>query len=228
MRDARPGDAWTMRPVENHRCAEIRRAWVSPEGRLEVTQVVAPTFEAAKACLIETYARTSMASPPVRPEGRSFGLDIGRICFVTPAGSEAGAFSGIDFIRHNVLFMIRAEGGMQTRLKSLAGSLDALLAAKEPAASLETHPERPRIRHFSAEADTLRKGLETALNLDVRQAPPCGLFYDWTLTGGGIRKDLLDRFIYYGGETGTHHVTVTVINEKGLHDRASLNLSVLP
>jgi hypothetical protein len=225
MRDLRPGDAWAMRPVENHRCAAIRRAWVSPEGRLEVTQVVAPTFDAAKACLIEAYARTSMVSPPVRPGGRTFGLDIGRICFVTPA---ADGFSGIDFIRHNVLFMLRAEGRMQARLKSMAESLDALLASKEPAASLEEHPERPRIRYFAAEADSLRTGLETVLTLDVRQAPPCGLTYDWTLTGGGVRKDLLDRFIYYGGETGSHQVKVTVINEKGLHDTASLSLSVLP
>lgn len=226
MRNAWRSGRYSVAAVEKNLCAEIRQAWEGPTGRMEVTQVVAPTFEAAKAYLIQTYADTSMFSPPVRPEGRRFGLEIGRICFVTPVGKGAAGFSSIDFIRHNVLFMLRAEGNVQALLKGIAESLDALLAAKKPAVSYDQHPERPRILNFTPGKGAIRTGEEVSLTLDVQQEPPCALHYDWTMTGGGVQMNLLDRFVYYGGETGNHRVTVTVINEKGLLGTASLDISV--
>jgi len=226
MENAWPADNYALITTENGICAEIRRCWTSGTGRLDVTLVVGPAFDAVKSYLISAYAHTSMISPPVRPGGRQFGLDIGEVCFVMPDHQKNGGFSSVDFIRHNVLFRLKSEGDVNRHLKAMAETLDALLMRKETAADMDQHPERPRIQTFLPQKSPIRLGEETALDLKVRQAAPRSLHYDWTLSGGGVRKDLLDQFLYYGGEEGDHQVTLTVINEMGLLDTASFNISV--
>lgn len=204
----------------------IRKWWRLEDEQFDVTMVVGPTFQAAKEYLISTYANTQREPPLVKTPGRKFGLKIGNVCFVT-AEREGEAFSSIDFIRHNVLIMIRAEGNVRMKLKAMAETIDALLLKQKPAKKYEQLQDRPTIRAFSAEKNKIKFSENTSLKIEVRNPRDRELRYLWTITGGGVKKNLVGDFIYQGGEKGKHRVTVTVVNDIGLYDSRSVDVEVV-
>ena len=228
MEAAWQSDDYAVRKIQDHTFAEIRQWWRSESGLLYATMVVGPSFDAVKEYLIFQYTATSMVPPPVRPAGRQFAMEIGNLSFVTEEGKNAGSFSSIDFMRHNVLFMMRAEGSVQKDLRAMAEALDALLLKKMPVTRYDLHPDLPRIITFSTEKTRIRPGEKVPLNLEVHHTPQNKIHYDWTMTGGGVEKNFLGKYVYYGGEEGNQHITVRVVNELGLQDSASLNISVVP
>ena len=46
------------------------------------------------------------------------------------------------------------------------------------------------------------------------------------MSSGGIESDLLGGFRYYASQPGTHTLTVTVINDRGLYATASAEIKV--
>ncbi len=203
----------------------IRQRWESPRGEVDVTLVVAPTLTAAKEYLIFRYANTQRAKPLVLPRGEEHGLELGHLAFVLPEDGGDG-FARIDFLRHNVLTMLRAEGGMRGELRAVAEAIDRELRAKEPAPSLERLPERPLIRAFRPERSKIRRGRKVPLVLDVASPGDRPLRYSWTMGSGGVEKDGLGRFLYYGEAAGIERITVTVTNDLGLRASATAKLTV--
>lgn len=83
------------------------------------------------------------------------------------------------------------------------------------------------IKMFSSEKAKIKFGESTVLTVKVNNPGKRELYYFWTMTGGGVEKDLLENFVYYGTEAGKQHITVTVINDIGLYDTESIDIEVV-
>jgi hypothetical protein len=226
LRKVWPKDNYSLEKVQETTYTRIRQWWRSEQDEFEVTMVVGPTLEATKQYLILRYAVTQREPPLIKPAGRRFGLNIGNICFVT---TEKGGeeFTTIDFIRYNILFMMRAEGVLRKQLRLIAEGLDALMLKKKMFAKYEDLPDLPTVKTFSAEKTEIKLGEDVPLILKVNNPQQRDLRYFWMMTGGGVEKDLPERFVYHGGEKGKQHVTVTVVNDLGLYSSKSLDIKVV-
>lgn len=211
-----------------HSYSIIRKYWKSEDKNsfLDVTMVVAPTPEAARKYLILRYAGSQVGPNLVRPAGRDIGIDLGSVCFVTRT-KELGSLSSIDFIRNNVVIMIRAEGSFRMELEAVAREVDALLMQEPYADNYSQLKQIPSITRFSSERITIKLGETVPLHLEVNNPKQRELRYFWKISGGGIEKDRKGNFFYYGGEAGKHTVTVTVINDMGLQHSKSIEIEVL-
>lgn len=203
----------------------IRKQWKSEDCLLNITMVVCPTFDAAKKYLIFRYTDTSRIPPLIKTPGKKFHLDIGKICFVTPA-KQKKTFTSLDFIRHNVLLMMRAEGRAKKKLETIARELDNDLLEKEPVNTYWQLRDIPTILHFASKKEEINVGERVRLNLEVSNPAEGKLYYSWEMSGGGIEKDCHKNFRYYGGNQGTQTITVLIINDVGLFCSKSLEIQV--
>jgi PKD repeat protein len=219
-------DNFRIETIQDTPCANLRQWWASDDRQLQITMVVCPTFTAAKEYLISYYANTQMAPLVPKPTGRELGLDIGNICYAAPAG-QGGGFLAVDFIRHNVVIMMRAEGNSRKELAAAARTLDGLLLNKEAKGDYRGLQEIPVITRFSSKKAAIELGERVLLDLEVNNPSGGELVYSWDISGGGVKKNLKGNFVYYGGEPGTHTITVTVINDLGLYDSRSLKIEVV-
>jgi hypothetical protein len=210
-----------------HSYSFIRKYWKSEDKNsfLDVTMVVSPTPEAAKKYLILRYAGSQMGPNLIRPAGRDIGIDLGSVCFVTRT-KELGSLSSIDFIRNNVVIMIRAEGSFRTELETMARELDALLMQEPHADNYSQLKQIPTITRFSCERITIKLGDTIPLHLEVKNPKQRELRYIWKISGGGV-EDHKGNFFYYGGEAGKHTVTVTVLDDEGLQHSKSIEIEVM-
>lgn len=219
-------DSYSVEEIQKVTYTKIRKWWQLEANQYDVTMVVGPSFDAAKEFLLLRYVETQREPPLIKPPGRQFGLEIGNVCFVTTEdGGET--FSSIDFIRHNVLFMMRSEGNFQKNLRTIAVTLDTLLLKKTPVGSYEQLPDLPAIKTFSMGKPKIKLGEESLLTLEINNPQQRELRYFWTMTGGGIEKNLLENFVYYGAEAGKQQITVTVVNDIGLYYSKSVEIEVI-
>jgi len=229
MKRAWKKDIYSMGKVEGtpNSYSIIRKYWKSEDKNslLDITMVVAPTPEAARKYLILRYAGSQLGANLVKPAGRNLGIDIGKTCFVTRSG-EAGNLSSIDFIRDNVVIMIKAEGSFRTELEPMARELDDRLLQESPADNYSQLKETPTITRFSCERITIKPGESVPLHLKISNPKQRELRYFWHMSGGGVEEDRNGNFFYYGGEEGKHTITVTVLNDVGLHYSTSLEIEV--
>jgi hypothetical protein len=226
LRKVWPKDNYSLENVQGATYTRIRQWWRSERNEFEVMMVVGPTFEAAKQYLIRQYDETQREPPLIKPAGRRFGLTIGNVCFVTTE-KEGAEFATVDFIRHNVLFMMRAEGALKNQLRLIAEGLDALMLKKKMFAKYGDLPDLPTVKTFSAKKTEIKLGEDVPLILKVNNPQKRRLRYFWTMTGGGVEENLPEGFVYYGGEKGRQHITVTVVNNLGLLSSKSLDIEVL-
>jgi len=227
MKKVWPEDNYNVNNIQQSTFIEIRKWWRSGNDEFEVKMVVGPTFEAAKEYLILSYTCTQRESPLIKPPGHAFGLNIGDVCFVT-AKKQGQAFSSIDFIRHNVIFIMRAEGSIQSELGTMAKTLDRLLQKQDPVGTYTELPELPAITTFSSRKTNITLGDEVILRVKVHNPQDRQLHYFWDMTGGGIEKDLSGNFVYYGSEDGNQIIAMTVVNDMGLYNTRTLNIKVMP
>jgi hypothetical protein len=227
MKRAWKKDISSMGKVEGIPYSIIRKYWKSEDNNslLDVTMVVAPTSEAARKFLIMRYAASQIGPSLVKPAGRDLGIDIGKTCFVTGTG-EMGNLSSIDFIRDNVVIMMKAEGSFRSKLEPMARELDERLLQEPPADNFSQLKETPIITRFSCERITIKPGESVPLHLEVNNPKQRELRYSWNMSGGGVEKDGNGNFFYYGGEEGKHTITVTVLNDVGLHYSRTLEIEV--
>ena len=188
-------DDYSVENVQKASYTKIRKWWRRENDQFKVTLVVAPSFDAAKRYLILRYATTQRKTPLIKPPGRAFGLNIGNVCFVTER-EQGEAFSSIDFIRHNVVLMMSAKGDVQKAMASMARTLDALLAKKHPIEDFKQLPDLPKVKTLSPTKASINLGEHVLLTLEVDNPKRKELHYFWTLTGGGVEKDSLERFVY--------------------------------
>lgn len=202
---------------------KISQWWRLEENEFKALMVVGPTLNSVKDFLILTYLETQRRTPLIKRPGKDIGLQIGHICFVT-ADKEGEALSSVDFIRHNVLFMLRGEGIVRKDLRAIAEKLDNLLMQKKPVTTYEQLPDIPTIKIFSAEKTSIMLGEMAILTLEVDNPQKRGLRFFWDITGGGVKENLEGNFVYYGGEKGVQKITVTAINDLGLYDSESIEI----
>lgn len=220
-------DNYSVQNIQKITYVKIRKLWRSENGEFEATMVLGSTFEAVKQYLIMRYAETQREPPLIKPAGRKFDLKIGNVSFVTAIDRRGEAFSSIDFIRHNVLIMVRAEGDVRKELKAMAETLDTFLLEKKPVAKYKQLPDLPTIKTFSLEKSKIKLRESVMLTVEVNNPGKRELHYFWTMTGGGVEKDLLENFVYYGTEAGIQHITVTVVNDIGLYGTESVDIEVV-
>ncbi|MCP5048971.1 MAG: hypothetical protein GY940_17510 [bacterium] len=205
----------------------ITRADGQGKDLLRVNMIVTPSFAAAADYLISWYAETDEQFPFINPPGKEFGVDIGDVCFVQPVrGGGAAGFSGIDFIRRNVLFMLDAGGGSRRKLAAIARDLDSLLLKEKTVTHYSLLPEIPRITRFRLNKTRLRRGETTAVQLDIKNPKKLQLYHFWTLSGGGVSETNQGDFIYHAGKKGRITIRVTILNDVGLYDSQSLAVEV--
>ncbi len=227
MTRAWPTDNYDLEHMGQETLTKVRTRWRQADGDdFDATMVVARSFDAAKEYLIRRYAETQREPPLIRPVGRKYALQTGNVCFVIPLERGEG-FSSIDFIRDNVVFMLRADGAMRKELANVAAALDAQLLKQKPASRYEQLAERPTIKAFGIAKPRVELGEKAPLILDVAQPGDRQLHYLWTMTAGGIEDDLLGGFVYYAGELGKHQITVTVVNDVGLYASKSATVEVV-
>lgn len=219
-------DNYSIVEKQDSSYATIRQWWRLEENEFHAFMVVGPSLTSMKDFLILTYLETQRMEPLIKPPGKSIGLDIGHICFVTYDDKEGESLSSVDFIRHNVLIMLRAEGDVRKDLRNIAVKLDTLLKQNKEVTIYEQLPDIPRIVSFSTRKPSINMGETSLLDLQVSNVQDHELRYFWRLTGGGVKKDLEDNFVYYGGETGLQKITVTTMNDLGLHDSKTIEIEV--
>ena len=201
----------------------LRTRWESKKSYFDVTMVVCPSFEAARKYLIYRYAASSY-EPPDRIYMKDMG--IGDICLGIPTEVNKH-FSSIDFIRHNVIFMLQAKGDFVKKLRCIARKLDQLLLSQESVKKYSLLKQIPRIASFSGKKQKIKPGESVPLRLKIENPQKRELRYFWRMSDGGIKKDFKENFVYYGEEVGIQKITVTVINDIGLYDSRSLVIEVL-
>lgn len=228
MRKMWETDDYSIEQIQDTTYTKIRKWWKleDSDSQVEVTMVVCPTFGEAKEYLIAHYANTQMPPQITKPVGKEVGMDIGNVCFAAKAKKEE-TFAGIDFIRHNVIILMRAEGDFKNQLGTIARTLDGLLSKKEAAKNVSELEEIPTITRFSCEKAAIKRGESVPLHLEINNPAQLQLRYFWKMSGGGVEKDLTGNFVYYGGDEGKHTITVTVLNDLGLHHSRSLEIEVV-
>jgi hypothetical protein len=220
-----PEDNYSLEEFDKRTLTKIRKWWRLQAEEFEVTMVVGSTFDDAKNYLIIQYAQTERQPPLIKPSGRDFGLAVGNVCFVT-AEKRGEAFSSIDFIRQNVLVMMRGEGSIRYDLKAMAETLDRLLLRKKAVTEYGRLAELPKIKTFSARTKGIRVGEKVILGLRVDNPLKLELRYFWTLSGGGVERDLRGNFQYHGSEGGPQIIKVGVVNELGIYATKTMKIVV--
>lgn len=218
-------DNYSLERIQEATYVRIRKWWRMEKDEFEVMMVVGASFDAAKEYLVRRYAETQSLKPIIKPPGREFGLKIGNVCFATK-GEKDRSFSSIDFIRDNVLIMIRAEGRVQTSAAKMAQILDRLLLKKKPVKKYGSLSDLPKIAAFSSKRAAIKLGQEVPLRLQVESPTDRQLRYFWTMTAGGVKKGFVDDFVYQGTEEGKQRLTVTVVNDVGLYSSRSVDIEV--
>ncbi len=228
MRKMWETDDYSIEHIQDTTYTKIRKWWKLKDSpsQVEVTMVVCPSFTAAKEYLIAHYANTEMPPQITKPAGKEVGMDIGNVCFAAKTKKQE-SFAGIDFIRHNVIILMRAEGDFKDQLGTIAKTVDDLLQKKEAAKNVSELEEIPTITRFSCEKAKIKRGESVPLHLEINNPGQLQLHYSWKMSGGGVEKDLTGNFVYYGGDEGKHTITVTVLNDLGLHFSKSLEIEVV-
>jgi hypothetical protein len=208
----------TMKGVPNP-IVIIRNFWAENNDQVEVIMAVGHTFDEVKEFLISQYYGTQDALRMVRISGNDLDLKIGDVCFVTPGG-KAGPFSGVDFVRNNVVIMMKASGHFKIKLKKMAIEVDRLLKENGTVPSYSCFKEIPYVT-LSGNQEPINVGMSVFLMI-----PDKKLRYFWKLTGGGIEKDPEENFVYYAGDVGPQTITVTAVNELGLQHSDTIKIEV--
>jgi hypothetical protein len=220
MRKVWAEDNYSLETIQRSTYLRIHQYWVSGSDQLEVNMVVSPTMEETKRYLITRYANTTR-----RPPDRKSEPGIGHICLTIP-GKQKRNFSNIDFIRFNVLFMMQAGGSTREKLLTMARILDKHLLKQEPVKCYSQLKEIPKITRLSCKKKKIKLGESARLFLEVRNPGNRKLHYRWRMSGGGIEKYCEGNPIYYGGDTGKHTITVTVLNDAGLYNSRFMGIVV--
>jgi hypothetical protein len=222
VRKEKKWDRYSIEKIGKNIHTVIRKRWESKDSYFDVTMVVCPSFEAARKYLIYRYAAS-----PYKPPGRIFmkDIDIGDICLGI---RKEKYFLSIDFIRHNVIFMMQAKGDFVKKLECIARKLDELLLDQKTVKKYSRLKQIPCIASFSCKKRKIKPGESVPLRLKIKNPQKRGLHYFWSMSGGGIEKDFKENFVYYGSEVGIQKITLTVINDIGLYDSRSLVIEVLP
>ena len=132
--------------------------------------------------------------PLIKTPARKFQMNIGDVCFVTEVDNSGEAFTSLDFIRHNVIIMMTAEGSLEKDLRTIAEKLDALLMKNKTEKSYDALSDIPSIKSFSSGKRKINLSEEIPLSIRINNPKARELYFDWNMTGGGVRKEYTGKF----------------------------------
>ena len=219
MKKAWDRDIYSIEKIEDNTFSIIRKCWESGPDQLYITMVVGTGIDAVKEYFGLNNAELSSQPNSIEK------LNIGDVCSGFKENRDDRFFSGIDFIRNNVLIMMIAEGSIKEKLPAAAVEIDKhLLAIKRKKMLTESlTEEKINIIDFHSKKYRIDQGESVRLYLEL--VKPEEVYHLWELSGGGIEKDG-DNFVYYGGDSGTHKITLYVIDDTGAYDSDSLEIEV--
>lgn len=219
-------DNYQISRINNSTLVTIRNIWNRQDWSIDISMTVATSFAVAAEYLVLKYAVTSLDKPGLKSPGRDFNLPLGDVCFVNFEQKQENRDLSVDFIRDNVVFMIRAGGRHREELVELAFILDENLQGKQHYREYSQIEEIPVITRFSLPGPGISYGQKIPLVLEIKNPAQAGLDYHWTMSGGGIEKDFLDRYVYYAGDRGEQQLTLTLITDRGLYTAESIEFIV--
>lgn len=226
LKSARPQANYVLEHYQKTPYVKISQWWKSEKDQLVAVMVVGPSFTAAKEYLLKQYVETQKAPALIKIPAQKFKLKIGNVCFVTTQDNQGETFSSLDFIRHNVIIMLTAEGELQNHLRDMAERLDALLMKHKSVKRYDQLPDIPKILSLALARKSIKAGDETPFTLSIRNPRDRKLHYDWKLSAGGVRQDHAGQFFYQGTEPGQQQIEAIVMNDLGLFNRASVAIKV--
>jgi hypothetical protein len=207
----------------------LRRDFTTRAADLTIAVAVARSCDAAHQVLFDHLARPrSMMplDPPALPYGCVRLGDLGDVAFALPA-SEGDGYVAVEFVRGNVVVLLRAEASAARGVEAAARSLDATLRRLPAFESAEASGRWPRVERFASLAAVARAG--DTIPLDIRVADPAGtepLLRAFELDAGGILEEA--GSVRYHAEAPGHQVlTLLVANDRGLAASARQGIDVV-
>lgn len=227
-----PEDEYSIDRVDAGVVSRIRQYWIGEvvdreklQSKLLIEMIVGPTHTAVQQYLISRYV--SSQALVVRNRGQDYGLSLGHVSFVLT--DDLGVtFSTIDFARHNVLFMLSAEGPLQGELRQIAEALDQALLQQTEETAFENLADLPRLSYFCTQYGEIAVGEASPIIVAFGTPQQQPIRYLWSFHTGGIDQDADGRFVYFGETPGTEWIRLTVINDLGLYDIEEAQIDVTP
>jgi hypothetical protein len=226
LRAAWPRANYTLEMYQKSPYVRIRQWWVSDQNQFEAVMVVGETFTAAKEYLLKQYIETQKKPALIKTPAKNFQIKLGNVCFVTETDDKVEAFSTLDFIRHNVVIMLRAEGNLQTQMRAMAEKMDDLLLKHKAVKEYDQLPDIPKIKSMTLDKKIIKLGEEASLTLRIHNPQDRELRFDWQLSAGGVRQDRAEKLFYQGTEPGQQQIKAIVMNDLGLFSLASAEIEV--
>ena len=206
---------YSIEEVEGNIYPIIRHCWESVFDQLSIKMVVGPGLQEIKKYLILNYATWTGESLSINQRD-----DIGDICFDIEEIKDNLPIR-VDFIRNNILIILRAKGNIREKLVKIARSLDNILAKKNTVDDTE-YPDF----HLSIEKEKINLGEAVPIHLKLEENDESGLNYFWEVSDGELNKKCSKTWTYTGVRGGNHTITVTAVNKVGLHQRNTVQIEV--
>jgi len=227
-----PEDEYSISRVAGGSVSRIRQYWIGeiedpekPQSELLIEMVVGPSHIAVQEYLISRYVASQALV--VRARGRDYGLSLGHLSFVLT--DDGGAtYSEIDFARHNVLFILSAEGPIQGELRDIAIALDQALRQQPEEAAFEDLGDLPKLDYFCMQDSEIVVGDSSPIIVTFEKPQQWSVRYLWDFAEGGIDRDADGRFVYIGDTLGAQWIRLTVINSLGLFVIEEIQIDVVP
>lgn len=162
----------------------------------------------------------SECQAPHLPEGKSRGIDVGDISFL----SHDEPISSILFARGNLVLSVRSVGSVDVAVDEFAQNVDYYLSEKPPPSDVEDTPE---IEEFESERPRIRLHEKAALKIKVSDPLKRKLCYKFFSTGGKIIREK-DTIFFYPLSVGKHEIESYVINEEDLACSSVTRVEAVP
>ncbi len=162
----------------------------------------------------------SECQAPHLPEGKSHGIDVGDISFL----SHGEPISSILFARGNLALSVRSVGSVDVAVDEFAQNVDYYLSEKPPPSDVE---DTPGIEEFESECSCIRLHEKVALKIKVSDPLKGRLRYKFFSTGGKIIREK-DTIFFYPFSVGKHEIESYVINEEDLACSSVTTVEVVP
>ncbi len=204
----------------------LLRQFTMTDHQVTVEVAVTRTCDGAHQVLFDHLARPrTMAplDPPALPYGSIRSDEIGDVCFALPG--HRGGFHAIEFVRHNVVVLLRGEGTGMNHLKVLALAIDKAIVSQPLYRSWETSRAWPSITKFELPETTVKAGATLPVTLEITGSNNGNLMKAWEVSAGGV-EEKNGTTVYYAEGSGRQTLTLLVANQRGLAASATIEFDV--
>ncbi len=205
----------------------VMRQYTMSDYNLIIEAAVTRTCQTAHQLLFSHLTRQNSMKPlgpPALPFGRIRLVDIGEVCFGLPQHGK-DLFHSIEFVRNNVVILLRTKGGSSLDLKHVAMAIDALILSRTAYTDWQSSGLWISIDRLEAGDGQIRSGSAVPLFISINNPGNEPITRTWELSSGGILKED-GRINYYTEGAGWQTITLRVANRSGLAASARATIYV--